>query len=568
MPRSKSRGQQSEAAPVSFELSEDPRVNELLNKVFGDLKAYTDKQRAHLKNLADIGIALSAEKNLTKLLEMIVDEARRFTNADGGTLYLVDEEEKVLQFEIVQNESMGTRMGGATGEPINWPPVPLVKKDGSPNHENVSASVAITAKAVNISDVYEVEGFNFEGTRKFDAGTGYRSKSMVVISMLNHENDTIGVLQLINATDAATKETIPFREDLVDLTSSLASQAAVAITNVRLVQDLENLFDAFIKSMATAIDEKSPYTAGHIARVTELTLMLANRVNEIDYGPYGDLQLDADELNELRIAAWMHDIGKVTTPVHVVDKANKLEKIFDRVELVALRFALIEESLIKEWQEKRLELYSNGMPAPSRLKKLDKRYEGKLDVLREEASFVSSCNEPGEFMEDEKIERLKKIAAKRYTYNGERRPYLSKDEVVNLSIKRGSLNAEDRKIIENHAMVTIKMLGELPFTKKLKRVPEYAGGHHEKLDGTGYPLGLTAEQLPPQARMMAIADIFEALTAHDRPYKKPMKLSKAVQILGFMAKDNHIDADLLEVFIKEKLHEEYASRHMDPSQID
>ena len=533
-----------------------------------DLEKFALKQREQTKKLIDIGIALSAEKNISVLLELIVDSAREFTNADGGTLYLVSDDESSLEFEIVQTDSLNIRMGGKTGEEINWPPVPLYKEDGSPNTENVSADVAITKKLVNIPDVYDVEGFNFEGTRKFDESTGYRSQSMLVIPMLNHENEIIGVLQLINARDIDSNETIPFPDDDIDLTASVASQAAIALTNVRLIQDLKDLFDSFIKTIATAIDEKSPYTAGHITRVANLTMEIAHVVNKTKWGKYGDLTFNEDELEELRLAAWMHDVGKITTPEHVVDKSTKLEKIFDRVELLQVRFDAIKYQAYSEWYEKKAELTESKGNDSEEIKKLDEEYSGKISQIETDAEFCIKANTPGEFMEDEAIEHLIEISKKTFNLGGETRHYLSEDELENLSIKRGTLNVSDRKIIENHAMMTLKMLNELPFSKKLKHVPAYAASHHEKLDGTGYPLKMKGEEISSQARIMAIADIFEALTAKDRPYKKPMMLSQAIKILGFMVKDDHIDGDFVEIFLKEGLAETYAKEHLLPTQID
>ena len=516
-----------------------------------DLEKFAQKQREQTRKLIDIGIALSAEKDISVLLELIVDSAREFTNADGGTLYLVSADENSLEFEIVQTDSLNIRMGGKTGEEINWPPVPLYKEDGSPNKENVSADVAITKKLVNIPDVYDVEGFNFEGTRKFDESTGYRSQSMLVIPMLNHENEIIGVLQLINARDPDSDETIPFPDDDIDLTASVASQAAIALTNVRLIQDLKDLFDSFIKTIATAIDEKSPYTAGHITRVANLTMEIAHVVNKTKWGKYGNLTFNEDELEELRLAAWMHDVGKITTPEHVVDKSTKLEKIFDRVELLQVRFDAIKYQAYSEWYEKKAELIEAKGNDPEEIKKLDEEYSGKISQIQTDAEFCIKANRPGEFMEDETIEHLVEISKKTFNLGGETRHYLSEDELENLSIKRGTLNVSDRKIIENHAMMTLKMLNELPFSKKLKHVPAYAASHHEKLNGTGYPLKMKGEEISSQARIMAIADIFEALTAKDRPYKEPMMLSQAIKILGFMVKDDHIDGDFVEIFLKE-----------------
>jgi len=533
-----------------------------------ELKDYVEKQREQSKKLIEIGIALSAEKDISNLLELIVDSARDFTNADGGTLYIVSDDEKSLNFEIVQTNSLNIRMGGKTGEEINWPPVPLFNEDGSPNKENVSANVAITKKLVNIPDVYDVEGFNFEGTRKFDESTGYRSMSMLVIPMLNHENEIIGVLQLLNSKDESTDETIPFTEENIDLTASLASQAAIAVTNVRLIQDLKDLFDSFIRTIATAIDEKSPYTAGHISRVANLTMEIARKINVTEWGKYGKFNFSDDELEELRLAAWMHDVGKITTPEHVVDKSTKLEKIFDRVDLLKIRFEAIKLQMEKEWYNKKIEILTDEGKESKKLAKLDKEYSGKIAKFNDDAEFCMQCNVPGEFMEDDKIERLQEFAKQSYGFNGESQPYISGDELLNLSIKRGTLNESDRKIIENHATMTLKMLNELPFSKKLQHVPEYAAAHHEKLNGTGYPLKLKGDEISVQARVMAIADIFEALTAKDRPYKDPMKLSQAIKILGFMVKDEHLDPDLVEVFLKEGMAEEYAKEHLLPDQID
>lgn len=549
-----------------LKLSTNKQINYLLNNIIQNLQEFTQAQSVHIKKLTEIGIALSAEKNLDKLLEMIVDEARNFTNSDGGTLYLVDDAKENLKFEILQNESLGIRMGGTSGNPINWPPVPL-QINGKPNNNNVSAYCVITGKTVNISDVYKAKGFNFEGTRRYDRQSGYRSKSMLVIPMKNHENEIIGVLQLINAQDPENGKLIAFSPDSVDMTSSLASQAAVAITNVRLIEELENLFEAFIETIAMAIDEKSPYTAGHIGRVAELTMTIAEKINESNKGSFASVNFSEDEMRELRIAAWMHDVGKITTPEYVVDKTTKLQTIFDRYELVKTRFLLIKKSMEVDALKRKIEILSSGNTNKSLLEQIDKSLHDKMVEIEEELKFLKSCNNPGEFMSDEMKERLNQIAKKSYQLNGKDK-YLTENELYNLSIKKGSLTPEERQIIQNHAMVTYKMLSQLPFSKKLRNVPRYASGHHEHLDGTGYPLGLNEKDLPLQARIMALADIFEALTAKDRPYKKPMPLSKALQILGFMAKDRHIDPKIYEFFIKEKIYAEYVKSELNPEQID
>ncbi len=546
---------------------EDKRLNRVLSTVEREVKSYADHQLLHIKQLADIGLALSAEGDMNKLLEMIVDAARDLSQADAGTLYILDSETNTLHFEILQNDTMNTRMGGASGDKITLPPVPI-KVGGKPNYTNVSSYVAISGETVNIADVYEAEGFDVPGPRKYDEATGYRSQSMLVIPMRNHEDDIIGVLQLLNAKDVDTGEVVAFSSDYVDLIASLASQAAVALTNAQLVQDLKNLLYSFIKSIAAAIDEKSPYTAGHIDRVVTLTMMIAEEVNACDSGLFEDINFTEDELEELKLAAWMHDVGKITTPEYVVDKHTKLETIHDRIELIETRFDMIEQIMRRSHLEKKLHMVQLGEKDPKVLEEMDLHLEQNVAKLKEDREFVANCNVPREYMDDEKVKRIVEIASKKYEIEGKSYYYLTADEAANLSIRKGSLTKKERHIIENHALVTKKMLSELPFPKKLSRVPEFASGHHEKLDGSGYPSGLTSEELSLQARIMAIADIFEALTAKDRPYKEPMKLSQALKILEFMKKDGHIDPDIHNLFMRKAVFSKYAKKELSPEQVD
>ena len=295
----------------------------------------------HIQNLTKIGVALSGEKNIERLLEMILDEALKFTNADGGTLYIMSDDESELHFAIIKNKSLNVRMGGKGGK-TTWPAVKLKKEDGSPNHSNVSAHVALSGEVVNIADVYDAQGFNFEGTKKYDQDNGYRSKSMMVVPMRNHENDIIAVLQLLNAQDQVTGAVVNFSLDFQEMTLSLASQAAVALTNNRLISNLEHLLESFIKTIATAIDEKSPYTGGHVRRVAGLTMDIADKINEKKQGPFTSVEFSEDQMRELRMAAWLHDVGKITTPEYVVDKSTKLEKIQDCIADVKTRFELLK----------------------------------------------------------------------------------------------------------------------------------------------------------------------------------------------------------------------------------
>ena len=542
--------------------NENDQVNILLSKLAPEVKGLLEKQLDQIRRLNQIGTALSAEKNLDRLLEMIVDEARKFTNADGGTLYIMSDDDEELHFAIVQNTSLNIRMGG-TGGKITWPSVKLKNLDGSPNHANVSAYAAITGQVVNISDVYHAEGFNFEGTRKFDAETGYRSKSMLVVPMRNHENDIIGVLQLLNAQIARTTEVISFSTENQKMTESLASQAAVAISNNRLIHDLEHLLESFIRTIATAIDEKSPYTGGHVRRVSELTMTIAEKINKSVDGPYAGVSFDEDELKELRISAWLHDVGKITTPEYIVDKGKKLETIYNRMEALKERFEILR-------RDHAIEELENGNRQRNRKsveKTIDSAAKEEMD-LDADYEFLTDINTGTKFMDEKMLDRLKNIAGRKWNLGGDLRNLLSDDEVCNLSIPLGTLTDKEKEIVKNHVTVTHKMLSQLPFPKKLKNVSYYASSHHERIDGAGYPFGLKGDEIPLQARIIALADIFDALTAKDRPYKKEKTLSEAVKIMGYMVKDNHIDRDLFELFIKERIHLDYAKKELTPNQID
>ncbi len=548
-------------------LSPDRQVNRLLVDIVNRLKDYTDTQVKNLTELAEIGVALTATRNLDQLLEMIIYKARGFTNSDGGTLYLVSDDEQSLNFSIVQTESLSTFMGGLAGDPINWPPVPLMV-DGEQNNKNVSAYAANSGQVVNIPDVYEVDGFDFSGARNFDKSTGYRSKSMLVVPMRDHEGEIIGVLQLINAQNPETGEVVAYDERNQDLTKALASQAAVAITNARLIKELQELFEAFSQSIAEAIDQKSPYTGGHIERVANLTMDIARKVNEDKTGPYKDIFLNDDELLELRTAAWLHDTGKITTPEYVVDKKTKLETIFDRKEIVRFRFETAIANARAQANEVKADLYKSGNWSQEDIEKIDSDLKEQVEQLMDDCKFIIDNNITSEFVPDEKIDRLKKIAEGTVLTTSGTEPMLTENELYNLLIRKGNLTTEERKIIENHVAVTISMLNKLPFPKKMRRVPEYAGGHHEKMDGSGYPNGLTAEDLPLQARIMALADVFEALSAADRPYKKAKTLSEVIRILGFMTKDKHLDEQAVQFFLDNNMHIEYAKEHLAEDQLD
>ena len=525
---------------------------------------YIEQCEVQIDKLAEIGYQLSKERHLPTLLNLIIEEGMRITNSDGGTLYLRTEDDR-LAFEIMKTNSLGTNWGGVsdTAIPEFIYPVKLYMEDGKPNNHMISAHVGLSGETLNIPDAYQNDVFDFSGTKAFDSKNNYRSQSFLCIAMKNHENDIIGVLQLINAADPITGDIIPFSEDMQKLIESLASQAAVAITTVRLIEGLESLLESFIQLIADAIDEKSPYTGGHCSRVPALAIMLAERVNQTKEGPFADVQFSREDMDELRIAAWLHDVGKITTPEYVVDKATKLETIYDRVNELNTRFEVLKRDAEIDY----LTTVANGVTAQEQTK-LEAELHSKLEQLKDDQKFLNECNTGGEFMADDKKERVKQIANYQIVLDGEKQNLLSDDWVLNLNISRGTLNDSERDKINDHIVVTIDMLEKLPFPKHLKRVPEFAGGHHETMIGTGYPKKLTKADMSVQARIMGIADIFEALTASDRPYKKGKTLSEAMRIMGFFKADHHIDADLFDVFLSEGVFQEYADQFLDAKYID
>lgn len=557
----------------SIAVAVDKKLGRLLTTVVNEVNAYAMHQIRHIKKLSEIGIALSIEKDINKIFEMILEEASSFCGAEAGTLYIVVDDGQSLKFEVSRNTAINIRMGGVKGESIQLPNVPLYV-DGRPNYANVSSYAALTGKILNIPDIYDVKGvpefsgLDFTGSREYDRKTGYRTLSMLVIPMRNHEDETIGVLQLINARDEDTGKITAFSAEYVDIISSLASQAAVALTNVQLIAELRNLFYSFIESIAAAIDEKSAYTGGHIRHVVTLTMMIARAINDANQGPFAEVHFNEDQMEELRIAAWMHDVGKITTPEHLVDKATKLETVFDRLHLVETRFHLLQVQEKNRCLERKLDLIQSGRAGKDRLEKLEDDLKERILQMKDDFEFIKSCNNTGDFMADKNIERLNTIGRQTYEVDGKMFPLLTEDEIKNLGIRKGTLTDEERKLIENHAKFTFEITSKMLFPKTLSMVPALAAAHHEKLDGSGYPYGLKKENLPLQARILAVADIFEALTAKDRPYKTPMSLSTAIKILGAMEKDGHVDADVLDIFIRSGQALNYALEKMDPEQID
>lgn len=513
-------------------------------------------QAEQVEKLNRIGVALSAEKNINHLLEMIVSEAKNLTGADGGTLYLLKEQQ--LHFTVAQTDSLAIKMGG-TGDPISWPPLPLFLEDGRENKKMVAATCALEDRVINIEDVYQAEGFSFDGTKKFDQGTGYRSQSMLVIPLRNFEQKVIGVLQLLNKQDV-DQTTVSFSEQDEAVTLSLASQAAVALTNAQLIDDLENLLESFLNSIIYTMGRKSPYTAGHINRMVALSELLAEAVHH-DQQTYADKAYTDEQAKQIKLAALMHDIGKLATPETVMDKATKLDGHFDRIELVEERALRIRAEMEKNALRMQLAY-------PDRQAEIETELLHHLNQLEQGLELVRKSNTGGEFLPDEQVLAIQKLADEPFQIGEQRLALITPDEAYCLVVQKGTLTNEERLIINEHAEIGLEVLKQLPFPEKYKDIPHIAGAHHEKINGKGYPLGLKGDQISFDARILAVADVFEALTAHDRPYKKANPLSVAMKILYFMAKDDDLDRGLVKFFYQSGLYLEYAQRHLPAELID
>jgi HD-GYP domain-containing protein (c-di-GMP phosphodiesterase class II) len=517
---------------------------------------------SQFEKLADIGVALSSEHHTTELLEKILMGAISLTNADGGTIYMV-RDNKIIEAEILHNSSLKSHSTSKDGMKIV---VPLYGEDGEPNLKNVVSYSYHKDETINIADAYNTDGFDFRGTKMFDEKNNYRSTSFLTTPLKNHLHETVGMLQLINALHAEDKHVIPFDHVSQRFCESLASQAATVLTKQQLIIDLGDMFESMIMLIANALDEKSPYNGGHCRRVPELTMMIAEAAHNTKEGYLKDFTLTKDDRYELRIAGLLHDCGKITTPEYVVDKATKLETIFDRIHLLEARFEVLKRDAEIAMLKRQIEALKAGQDLPEAI--LEYGLKSNIDFLTEEFNFIKTCNKGGEFMSDDKLHRLNSLQNITWKLNGETLPLLTGNELHNLSIARGTLTEAERKIINNHVSVTISMLEAIKWPKHLQRVTEYAAGHHERMDGKGYPKGLTREEMPIQARVMAIADVFEALTASDRPYKPGKKLSEALFILGKMKEEGHIDPDLYDAFVAHEVPKKYAASFLKPEQVD
>lgn len=518
------------------------------------LKTYESR----LDALNEIGVALSTEEDLHKLLELIVSKSRVMTWADAGSLYLIetDQSKEENHEDYLSNKKMRFQVSQCDSADFSFQSLVLEISKAS-----IYGYVAIKQEPLNIDDVYyipEEKEFGWGG-KEFDASNGYRSMSMLTVPMVNHQGETIGVIQLINRkTDPsiilsdpkeADKFIRPFTQHDMRLAMSIASQASVAIQNTQLVDSIRTLFDGFINASVRAIEQRDPTTAGHSQRVATLTVGLAELVDQSDAPKFRDVKFSREQIKELRYASLLHDFGKIGVREEVLVKAKKLYP--HEMQSVKDRFELIRTLTTLKNFENKAGLLENmtGEDTRALIAQAENDFDLEIKDIDELMKFILGCNEPTVLAQGG-FDQLHDIAKRMFSkLNGETLNFLNPDELLSLSVKRGSLTELDRKAIEYHVTDTYKFLNTIPWTSNLKNVAEIAYAHHEKLDGTGYPNRLNADTIPIQSKMMTVADIFDALTASDRPYKKALPAERALNILQEEVKAAHIDGDLLEIFI-------------------
>ncbi len=520
-------------------------------------------EKKHLINLFKISQKMQTELDTALLLEMIVEQAKVFTHADGATLYLLSYNKKELVFKVSHNDTLNIHID-SLHDATKWPNLPLYLDDMQPNTQMVSVLSALNKESIVIPDVYDTSNFDFTGTKSFDKTTGYRSKSMLVVPLLNYENEVIGVLQLINKQNVYG-EILPFDAFDEESTKALASQASVAIVNSRLINELEKSFELFIATIAKAINTRSDHTGEHVRKVSIIADMIAMAIHNSDKGIYKDVHYTEEDLHQIHMAALVHDVGKISTPEYLMEKSKKLEIPFDRIALIDERIEILKRDVEIKNLERELQALKNGQSLPTELHEEERKELTDLDEIKK---FLHEINFGGEYLEDDKVSKLQMLAQKTYLLNGEEVHFLRDDELENLSIRRGTLNDKERDIIRNHADVTVDILNAIKFPKRLKEVPDIACNHHEKLDGTGYPRQLNADQLTLEDRIMILADMFEALSASNRTYRSANSMTEIATILQDFIDQGDMDKDLVEFFFRSGTYRKYAKRELNPEQQD
>jgi HD-GYP domain-containing protein (c-di-GMP phosphodiesterase class II) len=505
--------------------------------------------------LSRIGVALSTERDLLTLLELILTQARRLSSADAGSLYLVehhDDAPSTLRFKLSQNHTLPSL-------PFSEAVIPL-------DHASLAGYAAATGEPLIIPDVYLLpEDVSYKQNRSFDEKFNYRTKSMLVIPMRTHRDEVIGVLQLINrkrsadsrltSNDVVEREVLPFDQRSVDLVSALASQAAVAIENGRLYEDIERLFEGFVTAAVTAIESRDPTTSGHSSRVATFTCGLAEAVDRVDSGPYRALRFSREQMKEIRYAGLLHDFGKVGVREQVLVKQKKLYP--SDLAIVKHRFQFLLQRADLRYERERAEyLFAHGKERyQDALQHLDGMRRAEREDLLRFLDSVVRANEPT-ILPEGTFEELTEINERTFVdFDGVEKPLLSDEELRYLMINKGNLDQRERREIESHVSHTFRFLEHIPWTSELKGVPGIAYGHHEKLNGRGYPRQVSGDAIPVQTRMMTISDIYDALTATDRPYKRAVPAARAIEILRSEAGEGSLDPALLDAFVEAKVYE-------------
>jgi HD-GYP domain-containing protein (c-di-GMP phosphodiesterase class II) len=543
---------------VYFDLPESPSQPELLKALKHAYQFLYQKCRAEtlqrqLREVSQVGIALATERDHSTLLRKILSKARELSRSDAGSLYLLDEigGGKVLRWKLAQNDSVDVDFEERV--------LPITKK-------SLAGYVAMTGETLVIDDAYNPPpGAEYSINTSFDQENGYLTRSMLVFPMTTHGGDVIGVLQLINrkrpgaaaklTAETVPHEVIPFEKEMVELMRSLAGQAAVAVENNLLYESIERLFEGFVTAAVTAIEQRDPTTSGHSFRVADLTVELAKIVDFLDDGEYRDVHFSADQVREIRYASLLHDFGKVGVREQVLVKEKKLYPL--QLETIRSRFEFAMKAVEADGHRRKLEYVlqygRDGYDAFAA--RVDAEVGEEMERLRKDLAFVAQSNEPTVLPEGE-FQYLQQLAARDFEdIRGEKRLLINQEEVRILSIRKGNLDAGERLEIESHVTHTYNFLQKIPWTKDLSGVANIAYAHHEKLNGRGYPRGLTAAEIPIQSRMMTVSDIYDALTASDRPYKRAVPTERALDILKMEMSDGLLDASLVTLFIEARVFE-------------
>jgi len=563
-----------------------------------DSSDFLSHNAEHLVKLIDmiakLGVMTSSGDELDGVMELILKSAKELSNADGGTLYIMSEDGTRLQFSIMLNDSLDIYDGGLSPRPITLPPLMLNDANtGEPNYKNIATYCALKKEVVNIADAYNAPDFDFTGTFDFDKITHYHSTSFLTIPLLSNECKVLAVVQLINARDRENN-TIPFDNETQLVVHTLCAIAGLMMENQRLRLSNNQMMESFIRIVAQAIDSKSPYDGMHCQRVPSLVTKIASALCFDGYDEFRGFTLSDDEWYMLHLASWLHDMGKITTPEYLMDKATKLETVYNRIHEIRARFEILRRDAHIEYLQKRLKNEESQ-------EELLKEFEQKVAKLVSDFEFIASLNTGEKPVSAEDLRRLEEIAGITYKRTFDKKLGLSyeerdragkiipnppvdeyllddkpeqifkqynRGELYNLSIPRGTLTKEEKRKIDDHVITTVQMLDMMHFPDRLTDVKEYASNHHERMDGSGFPLGLKGDEMSIPARILAIADTFEALTAYDKPYRVPKKLSEALAEMADMVSAGKFDKNIFNAFVKSKVYEEYAEQYMHPDQID